>query len=736
LTSKGSNRAEAEVGKFSWSARLGGLLRFAVGEINVLAEFSPVYRQDTAVRLVEEFMLREDLETEMRNRRTPVLLFTGPRGIGKSALLNQVRDALNGIPYAWVDCAGIENARDILLLLAFSLNRQSSRYGELTFPRFITGSIVMEAKLQLNTTDRAAARKQISDELAAVRRTPAMLDAAVGALAKVAIRLAVAGADWAGVAGTGWLGNDQAVGDFAGTYSAEFVRRVLGTSRSGRRLLLGTGQDWYGDQDRGLGLNSLDVLVDLRAKAGRAAEGKADGDDDSREVARLLWAAFLADLRHGFAVGRRAGDQTHNCVVLLDNADTAPGRAFLGELLVARGLRGEEEPDPLTVVAASRGDLTARVLASGVTALADASYADYLRRGDTDLARNWYPVTLPPLNWTESRDIVSALQLPGVDGPAVTTAVHAFTGGHRGATHTLLAAMSQRSKDAGSLLASLAGPDPGDLANDGRTAEEAMLEALLGSLPATAADDLVTCAAATDRDAVARMTVNSGLLRPVPGEKPAIDVPEFWSRGPVDGPMRLHPLLRRLLLRRLARRDEAAPAGWAAVHEWLRKDAAGDLDAELYHTLALADEKHPEYLMEVVRRLPTGPVTSAAGWLRRIAWISTAPNRLGHPFQPWELVTRLTEWAGGQRESAAVGRFVVSSWLGADPLCAPSWRWLLRQMASELELIAPTRVGDGLNVLRDEAQRYRDTAESSWHDVADFWAARTALATKTSKDAI
>ena len=57
-------------------------------------------------------------------------------------------------------------------------------------------------------------------------------------------------------------------------------------------------------------------------------------------------------------------------------------------------------------------------------------------------------------------------------------------------------------------------------------------------------------------------------------------------------------------------------------------------------------------------------------------------------------------------------------------------------MASELDIIAPACAGGGLRVLRDEAQRYRDTAEGSWREVADFWAARTALATETSRGAI
>ncbi len=133
----------------------------------------------------------------------------------------------------------------------------------------------------------------------------------------------------------------------------------LARLRRGRQMLLGAGQDWYGHQDRGLELDPLDVLVDIN----RAA---ADGTPG---VAELLLEAFLADLRHAFT-RRPASDHAFNCAVLLDNADTEAARDFLRVLLQARS--HQREPDPLTVVATSHGDLVEGVRADdGAVTTAD-----------------------------------------------------------------------------------------------------------------------------------------------------------------------------------------------------------------------------------------------------------------------------------------------------------------------------------------------------------------------------
>ncbi|MGZ4619902.1 MAG: hypothetical protein ACXV3F_14605 [Frankiaceae bacterium] len=65
---------------------------------------------------------------------------------------------------------------------------------------------------------------------------------------------------------------------------------------------------------------------------------------------------------------------------------------------------------------------------------------------------------------------------------------------------------------------------------------------------------------------------------------------------------------------------------------------------------------------------------------------------------------------------------------------APAPRY--RSDVQQHPLIAPEFAGWSLAVLRDEAHRYRDTADGSWSEVEDFWVARTTPSTETIRGAI
>jgi hypothetical protein len=711
-------------------------------------EVMRLYGRDTAKSLVREFLLRDERDGRRRDRGNPVLLFTGPRGIGKSVLLAALQNRHKSVPHAYIDCeTAASNAREMLALLAYDLNRQCGRYGALPFPRLITGELVITAPLELDPLDRNTARQQVTDLLERHQKTEAALEDAVRSILTTALTPLA-------VHGTGDSAAGEAIGDLAGTYATKLVLGGLASSRRGRRILLGKGQEWYGDQGRGLGRNPLDALIELRRMAARTDAARPGGDNgDRREVAEWLWAAFLADLRDSFH-DRRAVDWTFNCLVLLDNADTPAGRAFLTELVDARAKRAHEEPDPLTVIATSRGALAKRVRGhAAMTELAQAGYDDYLRCGQTGGERAWYPIVLPPLKWSDTRDMVDALELPG-DRPAATTAVHAFTGGHPGATWALLAAMADHPAapgDSGThpgarpgppgLLAVLRQPEAGRLCDDPETVEAALLNGLLVGAP-KAIEDLTTCAAARDKEAAERMAVaaDCDLMEHLLREEPAIFTTELWSAESAGGPLVLQPLLRRLLLRRLADRPPGAPASWARVHQWLGGTRSGtgagagadtgtgtgveDEVVRLYHALALGEVER------VARALAERLTATDAGeWLRMLMQVTAAPDRLDRGQEPRDQVRALTAWVDPREHPIApVARLVAYAWLGADPLSAPHWRWLLRQMAIELDQIAPHCIGAGLTRLRDSAQRCRDVADADtgWSEVEDFWMTRAA----------
>jgi hypothetical protein len=720
------------------------------------SEVMRLYGRNSAKSLIREFLLRDERDGRLRNRRNPVLLFSGPRGIGKTALLTALQERYRSVPHAYIDCeTAASNAREMLAMLAFDLNRQCGRYGALPFPRLITGELVITAKMELDPLDRNVARQQVTDLLERHQRTEAALEDAVRTiLSGLVTPLTVHGA---GDSATGEAIGD-AVGDLAGKYVTKLLLGGLASTRRGRRILLGKGQEWYGDQGRGLGRDPLDALIDLRRMAARTDAPRPGGDaSNRREVAEWLWAAFLADLQDSFH-DRRAIDWTFNCVVLLDNADTPAGRAFLTELVDARAKRAREEPDPLTVIATSRGALAKRVRGVAAMAeLADASYDDYLQRGRTAAERSWYPVALPPLTWNDTSDMVDALELRG-DRPAATTAVHAFTGGHPGATAALLAAMAEQPPPAAAvetpaetkapaaaiaptLLAVLGQRKADGLNDDHETVEAAICNALLASAPKAAAD-LTTCAAARDKVAAERMAVatDSDLMEHLLGEELALFSGEFWSAESAGGRAALQPLLRRLLLRRLADRSADAPASWAHVHEWLggrrkhpgaeqsgetrAEDAGGREVVRLYHALALGEVER------VARELAAGLKTNdPAQWLRLVVRVTAAPNRLDHALEPGKQVRSLTAWVDPHElPIAPVARFLSYSWLGADPLSAPHWHWLLRQMALELVQIAPYSIDEGLSLLRREAERCREIGDpdTRWSEVEEFWATRAA----------
>jgi hypothetical protein len=741
-------------------------------------------RHPAVANLLWDFMSRTERADGMHSLRTPVLLFTGVRGSGKTELLTDLRSLLGkDFPYAYLDGEwSFHSTRDMLALLAFELNQQRG-YGKLAFPRLVTGEIAVRPDIA--PLDREQVREQMAALLADHRRVKGVLENSIRAILRGALTPVLAHGPTAGA---------------VGKYDAEELLGPFAGKRHGRTEFLERGQEWWGHQDRGLGNDPIDELISLRMDAERArarrrtdGAGRRDESADSRRmVTRRLWAAFLADLRDSFSDRRRAVNWTRNCVLLLDNADTPAARAFLEELVSVRKDRERDEPDPLTVVASSRGSFTSRVTAAGLTPLDEAGRAHYSAR--TGAGGWWYPILLPPLNWSQTSTMVDGLRLPGAQAEAVTAALHGFTSGHPAATKTLIAAIAANPGSTAEVTPSalLASKDLTGNAEHERTVEDVLLDGLLVPSPIgdqVASDDLATCAAARHKEIALRLATDSSLLEQLPGEATAVFGSQYWLVDPASGRAVLHPLLRRLLLRRLADREAGARASWARVHLWLRLRALrdGHVDTVLYHTLALAGT-NPDELTELLTRAaaekaarehrasqpanaagetaaarekPGGPwkpgqpwegdplefekplehvarqlagclTGDATTWLRRVADITSSPTRLDLARRPRDLAVMLTGWVDKREEPLApVARYVIYCWLGADPLSAPHWSWLLSQMAGELDLISRYSDDGGLSVLRGEAERCRNLADGGWRDIEDFWVKRMESADDT-----
>ena len=663
------------------------------------AEIGQLYGRAGAVELTKEFLSRPGTDGAARTRRQPIVVFTGPHGSGKTALLDKLEEWLQPLaPYARIDCAAddLSSSPRVLSALVFELNRTAGRYGRVAFPRFIIGQLVL--RQELVTDDRQRACGQVRQALAEYRN--------IGALRDFLVEI---GEDTWTV-----LHHGQAppVSRTGVRYLAKLVLNGLIASRLGRRVLLGKGLDWYGHQGRGLHRDPLDVLVNLNAQGHDLATG-----DNAREVSALLWAAFLADLRDDFQAGRHAADWPLNCVILVDNADAAGDSSFLEELITARrrhAAHSPADPDPLTVLVASRGALSARVTPPGETIpLADqAGYQQYLRWSQEHrLPQWWYPVRLRPLTEDEVGNMVAAIGFHGTDQQFLVPALYKFTGGHLGSVRLVVDAIAAAPPGPVSLPALLA-RRPGA----GRPAlEEELLGQFLPGLGQDTVEDLVTCAAAWDIDRASRLARHGGLLVGPQSGASALFEPELWVTPEGGGPAVLLPVLRRLLLRRLAAR-RAGRADWATVQAWFRDDCAKENDeaGELYYALALGE------VVPVARRLASQlPGGDAVSWLRRLHSVSAAPNKLSRRQnraglgQPGAAADRIRELTAGTDPRdvplAPLARLVAALWIAADPLFASHKKELGdlgNEIQDDFDLIAPFS-GNGLAVLRNEAARYR-----------------------------
>jgi hypothetical protein len=576
----------------------------------------------------------------------------------------------------------------LLPLLAFELNRDSGRYGTVPFPRLITGLIAISVPLDdlAGKANRPAARQLMRKALEDRKDTARALQATIQEAIEAG--LGAVGGTPPGVA--------KAATDILAQVGPRLVLGWLVTTRAGRRIVLGAGQDWYGRQDREDDVDPIDALIDLNLKAAGIL-----GKDAMPEAADLLWAAFLADLDDAFARWRSV-NWTLNCLVLLDNADAPAGKRFLDELIAARRRRAAAgtAPAPLTVVATGRGPVTEQLIRRGdrPIALADASYADYERRAAEDSARRWgYPVALPDLSPEDVGAMARELELPaGTSRAAVASAVYRYTHGHPDCTRRLLNEIATtRDTDLAALL---------DAARpDGPSFADRLLHDMLAGASRQTVKDLVTCSAARNKEAALRLSSESELLAKAWDEHAKVFSARFWDESRPAAGQTLYPVLRRLLLRRLSMRDAHAENNdWVSAHAWLRKISfeADDETGVLYHMLALGEVE------QVARRLAEAVRTcDAEEWLRLLEAVTAAPNKLAKARKTAREVDALTRWTDPDDVLvAATGRLVAAMWIGADPLAEPDTAELHTVMRAAMHQIA-SYSRDGIAVLHEYADK-------------------------------
>lgn len=630
--------------------------------------------RDRELRLVREFLVRPERDGIPASRPVPVLVFCGTGGTGRTALLDELAARMDGnVPCARLDCARLDGSSvpRALADLAAQLSRPCEGYGTLEFPRFIAGHLALGPPLDF--TSWPAARRQVEESLA----TYPKISDPPQFLASLA-----AGAATAAVPGATAVGGNLSDLVLTGINALRRARWQWGDERA-----------WYGHQDRGLDRDPVDVLVELNRKA-------STGDPEvAQEVGEVLWAALLADLRDGFRRGWTADRRTLNCVVLLDDADAAP--ELLQDLEAARRRRGTaaaEDPDPLTAVATANVDPLAR---GGPVPIDVAGHADHLARSAKNRATGSYPVLLGDLGADAVADMAAPLGPVLGNARRVVAMLHGFAHGHARSTRILLDAIAEQGDDPADLDTVLVEPPP--KGGGAARAEEQMLKTFLRGVPATVLEDLITCSAARHFEEAQQFAEYRPLLFSGERRPSALDS-AWWPRFDESGAPVMVPVLRRLLLRRLAARAEGERADWDAVHGWLRRrcEQGHDLAGELHFALALDQvEQVTRRLADVLDQMP------AAEWLELLRSVCSAPRRDVHRSAPAEQVRLLTAWAGPRELPVApLARLVAAKWVATDPLGGARAHELDSEIAADLDDVA-SYARDGLPVLRAEADRYR-----------------------------
>ncbi|MFD3498968.1 hypothetical protein ACFWWT_38210 [Streptomyces sp. NPDC058676] len=626
-------------------------------------------------------------------KELPFVLLTGGRGLGKSAVLGELRDAYRGhTPVASVDCEDVQFARptggrpleawspvsQALLVVAEQLAEPVTGAGRITFPRLMSGLVAVAAG-GWDDADSERIRREVERIL--------LLNEGGSWIAGFAGRMAgrVTANVVAAVSGTGPL-VASAIEATLESFSDSFVNRRQQRASAWWRDYPNAGRD----ARRGL------ILLSGHFRAGGTSREHAE---------RYLVRALLADLTDAYAGMLPRMQRLGRPVVLIDNAHRAPGPGLADAILRDRA---EGIADQVVFVGALRG--TDRpVLRNAVR----RTLAEVARRSD------WTPdpaapssrallVALPPLSPDDTLHLVGAACAAAPVPPRLPYATHRLTGGNPLGIVRLADSAAQNLPGAASLGELLTADVRLDDDRDGRPTYLELLDRLV---PADRLDELTVLAAAHDHASACALA--EALL---PDDFGPADVRALETRLVAEGlpevPGRFvgDSFVRTLLLLRLHHRDPDH-GQWRQAHETLIRYYAHSADDDdpararyrLHHELALGDaESAVAYLRD------TFPVLDIRVWLRSLRFIASAPyfhahDAEGHDFAGAGRDDRRAAVALGRTDAAhvvpegadavlhlRVRRLLHAVWQLTDPLALPDAK-VCDRLRFELEQLSNLR---------------------------------------------
>ncbi|MFI8993319.1 hypothetical protein [Streptomyces sp. NPDC053542] len=699
------------------------------------------------VRLFDECRTRGQGDREL-----PVVTLLGRRGSGKTVTLRWLGYLASNRPNAFYDFASAaapKRPHEVAARLALGLSCRLPVQPAIHFPRLALGLLAVSAGIDLDGADAARVRAELKQALRKAKESASQTANGV-------------------IEGIGLL-QDLNVVQLPGL---NLVLKLVqfGLPRLPVRLMWRTGLTWYGD-----GPNPpVDALMKLNVQA------RSDAPEDAEEVDRLLCGAFLEDLRDHYARHPRDRECVvllDNIDAPTPGRNDAPqGRPFLDLLVRIREVNAAEGRGhgPLLVVATAANarsvpgpyapDCPAELRIRPPEQASYADWQDSIPRPASTTKWHWYPVQLRDL--TEPEVATLAEKAPSSVVHA-TPLIHRLSYGHPKSVRDLLdatyAIVVERGGGAAELRHILdhALPEdrmapedpvvPGDPTAPGgprapegpRALGEAARQYLLRDLSEGQRAALVVCSAArafesavdagmleeydqSTKDTLRRdIDARLWLVPPVPEDAntrggQGSGYLEHCRDPEANKPMGvLHPWLRLVLLRALARHEPEGPSGWITVHkalrDWHRSEQQTQqhrIDA-LYHSLALND------LDQVVAHL-AGQFTALSGtdqWLYELYAITAAPMPLS--VAPWqreeqddvapsdrvqELARRLAP--GAFEEHWELTLLVTALWLAADPRNRVAHSPELNSTIAAMfrRLAAPSR--SGATGLFREAERY------------------------------
>ncbi|WP_369234024.1 hypothetical protein AB5J56_19600 [Streptomyces sp. R21] len=544
----------------------------------------------------------------------PFVVLAGGRGLGKTAVLGELREAYKGrTPVALVDgeerqFAGPPDERpaeawspvgQALTTIAEQLAEPVTGAGRIGFPRLVSGLLAVAAG---GWSDRDLPRiRQEAERILLLNESGSWLSGFAGRwVSKVVSKLV------ASMSGTG-----PVVEPIIEATLEAFSEGVAPAHRRLRRAAT-----WYRDYPNAGGNPKLGLIL-------LSAHFRAGGDS-RRHAERWLVRALLADLDEAYAGVMQRTHRLGRPVVLIDNVQETAGRRVMECVLRDRA---DGFADQVVFFAALRGYTHPALRNAGRRTLPEVARATGWEPDASPSSRALL-VSLPPLNPDDTLHIVGAA-CQGLDmPPQLPHATHRLTGGSPLGITLLAESARQNLPRAATSLGELL---TGDVAvHDDHEGLPTYRELLDRLVPGGRLDELTVLAAAHDQASACALAESQ--LPDDFGAAGVLDLEERlaeegWATG--AGQFVGDPFLRALLLLRLHHRDRDHER-WRAVHRALIDHydddrQAGSARYRLHHELALGKADFAvAHLRDTFQRTDTG------GWLASLVFIASAPYFHAH----------------------------------------------------------------------------------------------------------